>query len=85
VSLTSVANAEEDVDDLAMPSQEEQKTNDDAEMAARIARKRELQKKATRATGFADSTKQEFQKQKDMKKSREERRNALCEELGRGC
>jgi len=41
--------------------------------------------KATRATGFADSTKQEFQKQKDMKKSREERRNALCEELGRGC
>mmetsp|Transcript_17810 Transcript_17810/g.24531 ORF Transcript_17810/g.24531 Transcript_17810/m.24531 type:complete len:147 (-) Transcript_17810:353-793(-) len=73
------------VDDLAMPSPEEQKAKEDAEMAARLARKAELQKKAAKPTSFADSLKSEKAKQKDLVKSKEERRNALCEELGRGC
>ena len=55
-------------------------------MQERIRRKRELQKKASAPKNFADSIGREQEKQKEMKKQTQvERRNALCEELGRGC
>jgi hypothetical protein len=54
-------------------------------MAERLRRKAELQKKASRPMSFGDSLKSEQDKQKNLQKSKEERRNALCEELGRGC
>jgi len=54
-------------------------------MAARLARKAELQKKAARPISFTESLKSEKTKQKELEKSKAERRNALCEELGRGC
>jgi len=55
-------------------------------MAARLKRKAELQKKAAQPTSFFDSLQNEKQKQQEFSKaSKEERRNALCEELGRGC
>mmetsp|Transcript_4556 Transcript_4556/g.6926 ORF Transcript_4556/g.6926 Transcript_4556/m.6926 type:complete len:138 (+) Transcript_4556:168-581(+) len=75
----------EDVDDLAMPSEAEDKINTAAEMEERIRKKRELQKKATKPATFKESFSKEQDKQKDLQKSKEERRAALCEELGRGC
>jgi hypothetical protein len=55
-------------------------------MAARVARKRELQKKASRPMDYKESMKAEVGRQTDIKKkSKEEMRIALCEELGRGC
>jgi len=53
-------------------------------MEERIRRKLELQKKATTST-FKDSLAREKEKQAELKKSKDERRAALCEELGRGC
>eukprot|EP00567_Pseudictyota_dubia_P007500 CAMPEP_0197439816 /NCGR_PEP_ID=MMETSP1175-20131217/6476_1 /TAXON_ID=1003142 /ORGANISM="Triceratium dubium, Strain CCMP147" /LENGTH=147 /DNA_ID=CAMNT_0042969801 /DNA_START=55 /DNA_END=498 /DNA_ORIENTATION=- len=73
------------VDDLAMPTPEEQKAKEDAEMAERLKRKAELQKKMARPASYKSSFQAEMDKQQGMKKSKEERRNALCEELGRGC
>jgi hypothetical protein len=55
-----------------------------AEMEERIRRKLELQKKASAST-FKDSLAREKEKQAELKKSKEERMAALCEELGRGC
>ena len=57
----------------------------DAEMQARIKRKLELQKKAARPMSFTESLASEQQKQSALKKSKEEMRQAMCEELGRGC
>jgi hypothetical protein len=54
-------------------------------MEERIRRKRELQKKATRPTTFKESFVKEQGKQDELKKSKEEKRIAMCEELGRGC
>jgi hypothetical protein len=55
-------------------------------MEERIRRKRELQKKANSPMNFSDNFAKEQEKQKELQKqSKEERRNALCEELGRGC
>jgi hypothetical protein len=55
-------------------------------MDERIRRKRELQKKASTPMNFGDSFSREQDKQKELKKqTKEERRAALCEELGRGC
>lgn len=53
----------------------------------RLRRKLELQKqKSAEANKFSAGLKAELGKQKEMKsKTKEERRNALCEELGRGC
>ena len=58
-----------------------------AAMEERVRRKLELQKKkAAEANTFAGSLKGEFGKQKELNsKTKEERRAALCEELGRGC
>jgi hypothetical protein len=51
-----------------------------------LRRKAELQKQAAAPKGLAESMKAEKEKQGEIKKlSKEERRNALCEELGRGC
>ena len=54
-------------------------------MAERLRVKAELKKKATRPMGYKESMAQEMGKQKSLEKSKEERRVALCEELGRGC
>ena len=54
-------------------------------MAERLRRKAELQKAASKPMKFKDSFEAEKKKQDSLKKSKEERRNALCEELGRGC
>mmetsp|Transcript_20452 Transcript_20452/g.41671 ORF Transcript_20452/g.41671 Transcript_20452/m.41671 type:complete len:103 (-) Transcript_20452:992-1300(-) len=57
----------------------------DAAMAERLKRKAELQKKMSRPMNYQESMKAEQERQKGMKKSKQEMRNALCEELGRGC
>ena len=55
-------------------------------MEARFKKKAELQKKASQPRTFTESFKGEREKQTEFnQKSKEERRNALCEELGRGC
>lgn len=55
-------------------------------MAEKLKRKAELQKKAAQPRNFNESLKSELQKKKDFgSQSKEERRAALCEELGRGC
>ena len=53
----------------------------------RVRRKLELQKKkAAESNTFAGGLKAELAKQKELKsKTKEERRNDLCEALGRGC
>jgi hypothetical protein len=50
-----------------------------------VRRKRELQKKGNKPTTIGESFMKEKEKKADLQKSKEERRNALCEELGRGC
>jgi hypothetical protein len=58
----------------------------EAIMAARIRRKLELQKEKSAPKTFTESFESERNKQKELKsQTKEERRNALCEELGRGC
>ena len=55
-------------------------------MKRRLELKAELQKKKSQPRSFTESLKGELSKQDEMKKqTKEERRNALCEELGRGC
>lgn len=54
-------------------------------MAERLRRKAELQKAKSKPASFMESMEAEKKKQDALKKSKEERRNALCEELGRGC
>jgi hypothetical protein len=54
-------------------------------LAERLRRKAELQKKGARPASFKESLSQEMGKQKGMEKTKMERRNAMCEELGRGC
>lgn len=82
--LSNPAIAE--VDDLAMPTADEQKAAEEAAMQERLRRKAELQKKGARPTGFAESFKAERGKQSEMSaQSKEERRQAMCESLGRGC
>jgi hypothetical protein len=54
-------------------------------MAQKLKRKAELQKESTKPRTFQESMEAEQKKQKSLKKSKEEVRNAMCEELGRGC
>mmetsp|Transcript_833 Transcript_833/g.1148 ORF Transcript_833/g.1148 Transcript_833/m.1148 type:complete len:138 (+) Transcript_833:455-868(+) len=79
------AFADDSADDLSMPSPEEEEAKQKAAMEERLRRKAELQKKASKSGGYADSLKGEREKQKEMQKSKEDRRRAMCEELGRGC
>eukprot|EP00977_Amphora_coffeiformis_P003870 scaffold768_cov166-Amphora_coffeaeformis.AAC.28 len=52
----------------------------------RLRRKAELQKLKAQPNNFSSGMKAELAKQKEMKsKSKEQQRNDLCEELGRGC
>lgn len=85
-SIPAVARAEEEQtsDDLAMPSVEEQKKADEA-MAERLRRKAELQQEKSRPARFTDSLAKEKEKQKGLKMSDQERRDEMCERLGRGC
>mmetsp|Transcript_30605 Transcript_30605/g.63119 ORF Transcript_30605/g.63119 Transcript_30605/m.63119 type:complete len:135 (+) Transcript_30605:37-441(+) len=77
--------ADDAVDDLAMPTEEEQKAADEAAMAERLRKKAELKKQASKPMGYQESMAAEKRKQESLKKTKEERRIALCEELGRGC
>ena len=55
-------------------------------MAERIRRKVELQKEGAKPKTFTESFQKERSKQKNLNsQTKEERRNAMCEELGRGC
>ena len=55
-------------------------------MAERLRRKAELQKKGAMPATYKDSLSREMDKKTEMNsKTKEERRNAMCEELGRGC
>ena len=74
-------------DNLAMPSlsEEELKKQQEAELAERLRLKRELQKKKSRPMDFKESMKREKEMQGSLKMSKEETRDAMCEELGRGC
>jgi hypothetical protein len=55
-------------------------------MQERLRRKAKLQKSMSSPKNYGDSFKNEMYKQKELKsQSKEERRNAMCEELGRGC
>jgi hypothetical protein len=54
-------------------------------MAERLRKKAELKKKMARPANYMDSLEREKEKKKELQKSKEERRNAMCEELGRGC
>jgi hypothetical protein len=54
-------------------------------MKERLRRKAELQKAKSQPATYQDSVKMEKAKQEGMKKSQQERRTAMCEELGRGC
>ena len=56
-----------------------------AAVAERLRRKAELQKEKSRPASFKDSLAKEKEKQKGLQMSKQERRDALCEELGRGC
>jgi hypothetical protein len=58
----------------------------DAAAKAKLARKLQLQKKAAQPKNFQESFKRELEKEKEMSsQTKEQRRNAMCEELGRGC
>lgn len=89
----SLANADgfgtdDMVEELEAPSAEElekQRQAHNAEVNERLRRKAELQKKAAKPMNFGESMKVEKAKQDGLKMSKEDRRNALCEELGRGC
>lgn len=55
-------------------------------MEDRLRRKAELKAKAASPKTYQESLKMEMERKKqDQKVTKEERRNALCEELGRGC
>jgi len=55
-------------------------------MAERLRRKAELKKKAAEPRTFQDSLKGELEKQSGLNQmSKEEKRDELCELLGRGC
>ncbi|KAG7351736.1 hypothetical protein IV203_007784 [Nitzschia inconspicua] len=73
------------VDDLSMPSEDEIKKAEADAAAERLRIKSEWQKKSSRPLSFAENLAQEKEKQRQLQKTKEERRNALCEELGRGC
>merc|ERR1712071_159319 len=72
--FSSPAFANEDAfDDLAMPSEEELKKQAEDDMAARLKRKAELQKKSSQPMKYDESMKSERAKQASLKKSKEER------------
>jgi hypothetical protein len=55
-------------------------------MAIRLAKKAELQKQALTPRSFQESLSDSLSKQTEFKQRTQiERRNAMCEELGRGC
>jgi hypothetical protein len=55
-------------------------------MTEKLRREAELRKKAAQPATYSESLKQNFRKKDEMKSlSKEEIRNRMCEELGRGC
>ena len=57
-----------------------------AALQAKLAKKAELQKKAAQPRTFTESFSSERAKQKEFNdQSKQARREAMCEELGRGC
>ena len=57
----------------------------EAAMAERLRRKAELQQQKSKPTTFSASLAKEREKQKGMQMTKEQRRDELCETLGRGC
>lgn len=81
-ALTVGAPAAFALDDLDMPSAEAQAKSDDE---ARLKVKADLKAKAARPKSYAESVQKELGKKKDAGMTQTEKRNAMCEELGRGC
>jgi hypothetical protein len=54
-------------------------------MEAKLKRKAELQKASSKPIGFKENMEAEKRKQDSLLKTKEQRRDAMCEELGRGC
>lgn len=54
-------------------------------MKERLRIKAELKKKVSKPMGYKDSMEAEMNKQKSLQKTKDEKRIAMCEELGRGC
>ena len=54
-------------------------------MKERLRRKAELKKLAAKPMGYQENMEAEKRKQKSLEKTQDERRIAMCEELGRGC
>uniref|UniRef100_A0A7S3P7X8 Uncharacterized protein n=1 Tax=Amphora coffeiformis TaxID=265554 RepID=A0A7S3P7X8_9STRA len=74
------------LEDLSEPTPEEKEAAEKAAYEERLRRKAELQKLKAQPNNFSSGMKAELAKQKEMKsKSKEQQRNDLCEELGRGC
>mmetsp|Transcript_49263 Transcript_49263/g.96371 ORF Transcript_49263/g.96371 Transcript_49263/m.96371 type:complete len:155 (+) Transcript_49263:72-536(+) len=89
----NMANAElVDMDmpaDMPIPDEAEKAAAEQAAkdaMAERIRKKMELQKKKTASLDYGESRKNELEKQGEMSKlTKAQKREAMCEELGRGC
>jgi hypothetical protein len=55
-------------------------------MAEKLRKKAALQKKAQKPAGFKENLANELEVREGIKKqTKEERRDAMCQELGRGC
>jgi hypothetical protein len=52
---------------------------------AKLRRQRGVVEEETDPKKYSDSLKIEKKKQEKLKKTKDQRREALCEELGRGC
>lgn len=73
-------------DDLSMPTEQEQAKVSEAEMAERLRKKAALQKKMVAPKNLGESFSKEMTNQKEQKGlTQQERRDKMCEELGRGC
>jgi hypothetical protein len=76
---------------LLVPKKQQQINNEttdtkEKKLKERLRRKAELQKQASQPRSYAESIQAEMARKNTMKNvSPEERRNAMCESLGRGC
>lgn len=55
-------------------------------MEEKLLKKKQLQQKLQKPASFKENLANELEVRKDIKKqTKEERRDAMCQELGRGC
>jgi hypothetical protein len=80
------AAADGEVGDLEAPSKEEAEAE---RVKAKLRRQKEAvvagEKGGAEEQSYAESLKREQEKQKSLKKDKKQRREDLCEKLGRGC